>query len=35
MYPEAHLVIKNFGRYQDFTKEDLVGLFTLISKLKS
>lgn len=35
MYPEAHLVIKNFGRYQDFTKEDLVDLFSLISKLKS
>lgn len=35
MYPEAHLVVKNFGRYQDLAKEDLVHLFSLISKLKS
>jgi len=35
MYPEAHLVVKNFGRYQDLAKEDLVRLFLLISELKS
>jgi len=35
MYSEAHLVVKNFGRYQDTTKEDLVKLFSLISELKS
>lgn len=35
MYPEAHMVIKNFGRYQDLTKEDIVHLFSLISGLKS
>lgn len=35
MYPEAHLVVKNFGRYQDLAKEDLVRLVSLISKLKS
>lgn len=35
MYPEAHLVIKNFGRYQDLVKKDLVHLFKLVSKLKS
>lgn len=35
MYPEAHLVIKNFGRYQDLAKEDLVNLFSLILELKS
>ncbi|MBI3589418.1 MAG: NUDIX domain-containing protein [Candidatus Liptonbacteria bacterium] len=35
MYPEAHLVVKNFGHYQGSTKEDIVRLFSLISELKS
>lgn len=35
MYPDAHLVVKNFGRYEALTKEDVVNLFLLISKLKS
>ena len=35
MYPEAHLVVKNFGRYEDATEEDIVSLFSLISELKS
>ncbi|HCE86346.1 MAG: hypothetical protein UW39_C0018G0004 [Parcubacteria group bacterium GW2011_GWC2_44_17] len=35
MCPEAHLVVKNFGRYQNLTKEDLVRLFSLIAELKS
>lgn len=35
MYPEAHLVVKNFGRYQVSTKKDIVSLFSLISELKS
>lgn len=34
MYPEAHLVVKNFGHYQDLTKEDMVRLFTIINKIK-
>ena len=34
MYPEAHLVVKNFGRYQDLVKEDLIHLFSLITDLK-
>ncbi len=35
MYPDAHVVIKNFGRYQDSSKEDIVALFKLISALRS
>ena len=34
MYPEAHIVVKNFGRFQDLVKEDIVNLFSLISELK-
>lgn len=35
MYPEAHLVVKNFGHYQSLSKEDIVRVFSLISELKS
>jgi len=35
MYPEAHVVVKNFGRYQERTREDMAALFRLISDLKS
>lgn len=35
MYPEAHVVVKNFGRYQERTREDIVSLFSLISGLKA
>ncbi len=35
IYPEAHLVVKNFGHYQDLTKKDIVQLFLLLSELKS
>ena len=35
MYPEAHVVVKNFGRYLKFTKKDIVRLFSVLSKLKT
>lgn len=35
MYPEAHIIIKNFGRYQDETRDDTAQLFALLAKLKS
>jgi len=35
VYPEAHLVVKNYDRYQDVAKQDIVSLFTMIAKLKS
>ncbi len=35
MYPEAHLVVKNFGHYESLVKEDIVTLFSLIAKMKS
>lgn len=34
MYPAAHIVIKNFGRYQDETRDDIIQLFALLAKLK-
>lgn len=32
MYPEAHLVVKNFGRYQDSAGQELVALFSGMTK---
>lgn len=31
MYPDAHIVVKNFGRYEQQTKDDIVALMKLIS----
>lgn len=30
MYPESHIVVKNFGRYQSRTKSDVVSLMKLL-----
>lgn len=32
MYPDAHIVVKNFGRYELQTKDDIVALMKLISQ---
>ncbi len=32
MYPDAHIVVKNFGRYEPQTKDDIVALMKLISQ---
>lgn len=32
MYPDAHIVVKNFGRYEQQAKDDIVALMKLISQ---
>lgn len=33
MYPDAHIVVKNFGRYEQQAKDDVVALIKLISQV--
>ncbi|OGJ21512.1 MAG: hypothetical protein A2804_02290 [Candidatus Pacebacteria bacterium RIFCSPHIGHO2_01_FULL_46_10] len=33
MYPDAHIVVKNFGRYEQQAKDNIVALMKLISQV--